>query len=114
MNWRWSTKGDLVAMEARIFEQLRQINQGEKDEMIALKDLAAVEAAERDDLKTLTGLVTQILTAVATGQMDQTAAQALLDAMNTDDATVKSNISTIQAALPVAPPVEPPPAAPTA
>jgi len=73
--------------------------QGEKT-LVALADLAKVEAAEREDLATLSGLVTQILTAVATGQMDQTAAQALLDAMSGDDATVKSNIAAIQAALP--------------
>lgn len=91
------THADLVA-------RLDRLEKGEQKEMVALTDLAAVEAAERGDLITLTGLVTQILTAVAQGSLDQAAAQKLLDAMNVDDATVKSNISAIQAALTPAPP----------
>lgn len=84
-------------------EQLKTIIKQGENTLIALSDLAAVEAAEKADLTTLTGLVTQILTAVASGSLDQVGAQALLTAMNSDDATVKSNIATIQGALPTPP-----------
>ncbi len=101
-------------IEHLILVKLNRIERNQGTIMAGIADLQAIEQAERADLATLTGLINQILTAVASGQMTAQQAQDLLTAMTTDDATVKSNISTIQAALPVAPPVEPPPAAPTA
>src|ERR1041385_8851850 len=105
--WNFTSNADLsrqiAALRSEVFDQYKQLKGEQKQMAIALSDIAAVEAAERADLATLTGLVSQILTAVANGQMDQTAAQALLDSMNADDASVKSNIASIQAPLTPAP-----------
>lgn len=68
--------------------------------MAGISDIQAAQAAEKADLVTLTGLVTQLLTAFASGAMTPAQAQAVLDEISAEDATVKSNITSIQAALP--------------
>ena len=70
--------------------------------MAGLADVKTALAAEHADLVTLSGLVTQLLTAFASGSLSQADAQALLDTITGDDASVKSSIGAIQAA--VAPP----------
>ena len=68
--------------------------------MAGITDIQAAQTAEKGDLVTLTGLITKLLAAFASGAMTPTQAQAVLDEINTEDATVKSNIASIQAALP--------------
>lgn len=111
--WRPTTNAALskqiAALRTELLERFDSTDKGEKKEMLALSDIASVQAAEREDLHTLTGLVEQVLQKVASGQLDQAGAQKLLDDMNADDATVKTNIATIQAALnpPAAEPATP-------
>ena len=95
-------------LRTELLERFDSTDKGEQKEMAAIDDLTALEQTEHADLVTLSGLVTQVLSAVANGQMTQQQAQTLLTAMQGDDATVKSNIASIQAALPT------PPAAPVA
>ncbi len=70
--------------------------------MAGISDIKAAQAAEKADLAVLAGLVTQLLTAFANGTLSPADAQALLDETNSQDATVKTNIASIQAALPPA------------
>lgn len=71
--------------------------------MAGITDIQTAQAAEKADLVTLTGQISQLLAAFASGAMTPTQAGAVLDEINSEDATVKSNIATIQAALPTAP-----------
>lgn len=73
--------------------------------MAGLSDVKTALAAEKADLATLTGLITQLLAAFAAGTLSSADAQTLLDEINTDDATVKSSITSIQSALPTPPAV---------
>ena len=77
--------------------------------MAGLADLKAAQAAEKADLAALGVLVTQLLTAFANQTLSPADAQALLDEMNSEDATVKSNIASISAAIPPATPAPPAP-----
>lgn len=72
--------------------------------MAGIDDIKKAQAAEKADLVTLSGLVTQLLTAFATQTMTPADAQALLDEMNAEDTSIKSNITSIQAALAPPPP----------
>jgi len=71
--------------------------------MAGIKDISTAQTVEKGDLVILSGLVTQLLAAFASGAMTPAQAQATLDEINAEDATVKSNIASIQAALPPAP-----------
>jgi hypothetical protein len=71
--------------------------------MAVVTDLEAAQAAEKADLATLAGLITQLLAAFAAGAITPAQAQGLLDEINSEDATVKTNIASIQSALPPAP-----------
>lgn len=76
--------------------------------MAGISDIQSAQAAEKSDLATLAGLITQLLTAFASGQMTPAQAQAVLDEINSEDSTIKTNISSIQNAL--TPPAPPAPA----
>ncbi len=80
--------------------KLDQILTQQRSIMAAIDDLKKAQAAEKADLVTLSGLLTQLLAAFAAGTITPTDAQALLDEMNAQDATVKTNIASIQSALP--------------
>ncbi len=73
--------------------------------MAGIADVTAAQAAEKADLVLLTTSITKLLAAFASGAMTPAQAQALLDATNANDATVKSDLAAITAALPVVPPV---------
>ena len=76
-------------------------NQNTQEKIMAgITDIQAAQAAEKQDLATLATLITQLLTAFASGAMTPAQAQAVLDEINSEDSTVKTNIATIQAALP--------------
>ena len=70
--------------------------------MAGITDIINAEAQEHSDLAALTALVPQLLTAFASGQMTPAQAQALVDGMSADDSTIKTTITSIQAALPAA------------
>lgn len=74
---------------------------------MGIADIKTAQAAEHADLATLVGLQQQLLTAFANGTLSQEDAQAILDETNAQDATAKTAITAIQAALTPAPP--PPP-----
>jgi hypothetical protein len=76
--------------------------------MANITDIQTAQTAEKADLVTLTGFVTQLLAAFASGAMTPAQAQAVLDEINAEDSTVKTNIASIQKALPTPPPVPPP------
>ena len=80
-------------------QQVSALQSGQEKIMAAIDDLKAAQAAEKSDLATLAGLVTQLLQAFAAGTITPTDAKALVDEMNAQDATVKTNIASIQSAL---------------
>lgn len=68
--------------------------------MAGISDIQTAQSAEKADLVTLTGLITSLLAAFASGAMTPAQAQAVLDEVNSEDSTIKTSITTIQAALP--------------
>lgn len=72
--------------------------------MAGITDIQTAQAAEKADLATLTALIPQLLAAFASGAMTPAQAQAVLDEINGEDATIKTSIASIQAALPLAAP----------
>ncbi len=70
--------------------------------MAGLADIQTAQAATKNDLAALVALITQLLTAFASGSITPAQAQSILDEIQTEDATVKSSIATISAALPPA------------
>ena len=67
--------------------------------MLGLTDIQNANTTLHADLIAENGLITQLIAAVASGQLDQAGAQALITTMTADDATAKSNIAAITAAL---------------
>ncbi len=67
--------------------------------MAGITDIQSAQAAEKADLAVLTGLIAQLLTAFASGAMTPAQAQAVLDEISAEDATVKTNITSLQTAL---------------
>lgn len=92
----------LTAMQAQLTQQGKDI----KSIMAGITDVNSAETTLHQDLVAENGLILQLLTAFANGNLTSTQAQALVDGMNADDATAKSNVAAITAALPA-------PAAPT-
>lgn len=86
----------------QVLFRLTAIETNQEKIMAGIIDIQAAQAAEKADLVTLTGLISQLLAAFASGAMTPAQAQAVLDEINGEDTTVKTNISTIQAALPPA------------
>ena len=72
--------------------------------MAGVSDVQSAETTLHQDLVAENGLIKQLLTAFANGNLTQAAAQTLVDAMNADDADAKSNVAAITAALPPLPP----------
>lgn len=67
--------------------------------MAGITDIQTAQSVEKADLAILANLITQLLTAFASGQMTPVQAQAVLDEINSEDATAKSQITSIQTAL---------------
>ncbi len=87
-----------------LLQQLLTSNQHNQEKIMAgITDIQTAQAAEKADLATLVGLIAQLLAAFASGAMTPAQAQAVLDEINSEDATVKTNIATLQAALPTPP-----------
>ena len=82
--------------------QTQQTQQGKVLDriMAGINDITIAQTAEKADLVTLTGLITQLLAAFASGAMTPAQAQTVLDEINSEDATIKTSITSIQAALP--------------
>ena len=74
----------------------------EKKIMASIANITQAQAQEHADLATLATQVTALLAAFASGAITPAQAQALLDEVNAQDATIKTNIASIQAALPPA------------
>ncbi len=91
----------------RIEQAVNNTLKGVNTTMAGITDIQAALAAEKADLATATGLLAQLISAFATGAITPVQAQSLLDTINAEDATVKTNIASIQAALPAPPPVGP-------
>lgn len=91
------------------FELLTEIHKGQKTIMAGISDIKTAQAAEKADLAALTGLINQLLAAFAAGTLSPADAQAILDETTSEDATVKSSIASITAALPPVTPVTPAP-----
>jgi hypothetical protein len=87
--------------EARI---LAAIQKAKGEIMAGVTDVNNAETTLHADLVAENGLIKQLLTAFANGNLTSTQAQALVDGMNADDATAKSNVAAITAALPPVPP----------
>ena len=87
----------------RIEGKIDSIQEGIKKMALTLDDLIADEAAVKAELATLGGLVTQIISAVASGSLDQTKAAALDASLKADGTTVQGAITAITAALPTPP-----------
>ncbi len=103
MSW-WNDKdAQILAALARIEGKIDTQTQTQRSIMAGLSDVQSAQTTLHQDLVSETGLIKQILAAVANGNLTPTAAQALVDAMNADDADAKSNIAAITAALPPAP-----------
>lgn len=85
--------------KCEVVKKLDQILTKLGDIMAAIDDLDKAQAAEKADLATLTGLITQLLTAFANQTMTPAQAQALLTEMNAEDATITSNTASIKTAL---------------
>jgi hypothetical protein len=82
---------------------LLEVLKGQERLMAGITEIKAGQAVEKADLVQLTGLITQLLTAFAGGQMTPTQAQDLLDEITSQDATIKSAITSITTALPQPP-----------
>jgi hypothetical protein len=67
--------------------------------MAGVLDIKNAQATEKADLATLVALIPQLLTAMANGTLSPADAQNILDEINAEDATVKSSVTTITAAL---------------
>jgi len=90
--------------------QLNRIEGDIKKIMANLTDVTSAQTTLHADLVAENGLIKQLLTAFANGNLTPAAAQTLVTAMEADDADAKSNAAAITAALP---PVAPaPPAVP--
>jgi len=70
--------------------------------MAGVSDVQSAQTTLHDDLVAENGLIKQLLTAFAAGNLTPAQAQALVDQMNADDADAKSNVAAITAALPAA------------
>jgi hypothetical protein len=92
-----------LQLDTKIDTLTLQLDQLGRIIMAALDDLTKAQAATKADLATLTGLTTQLLAAFASGSMTPAQAQSLLTEMNSEDATIKTNITSIQTALGTAP-----------
>ena len=88
----------LVAIQAQLTQQGKDI----KTLMAGVTDVQSAETTLHADLVAENGLIKQLLTAFANGNLSPTQAQALVDTMNQDDADAKSNVAAITAALPPA------------
>ncbi len=81
---------------------LQAIEKGLTKVMAGLADIQTAQSATKSDLAALVALITQLLTAFASGSITPAQAQTILDEIQAEDATVKSSIATISAALPPA------------
>ncbi len=96
-------KPDPVAQQLSAwFPMLANIEKGLTSIMAGLADIQTAQAATKYDLAALVALITQLLTAFASGSITPAQAQSILDEIQAEDATVKSSIATISAALPPA------------
>lgn len=68
--------------------------------MAKIDDIIAAQQAEKADLVALAGLVPQLLTAIANQSMTAAQAQQVLDEINSEDASLKTLISSTTSALP--------------
>lgn len=85
----------LQAIQAQLTKQGEQLNK-----LMALADnINNAQTTLHADLENENGLIQQLLTAFATGAITPAQAQTVIDGMNKDDATAKSNITLLQAAL---------------
>ncbi len=78
---------------------LATINTQQGRLMAAIDDLQKAQAAEKADLAALGALITQLLTAFVNGTITPTQASDLLNEMNAEDATIQTNIASIQTTL---------------
>ncbi len=97
-----------LSLDPALMALVKTFTSNQEKIMAGITDIQSAQAAEKADLATLTGLIGQLLAAFASGAMTPAQAQAVLDEINAEDSTVKSNITTIQAALPPAAPAPPP------
>lgn len=77
--------------------------------MAGVSDVKAAQLKESQDLALLHAALQNILTAVANNNLSSADAQALVDAMNSDDSTVQSDLAAINAAIPPSPAPNPAP-----
>ena len=79
---------------------LTLLTQFQEKAMSAFTTLSAAQAQEHTDLAALTTLIPQLLAAFASGALTPAQASTLLTEMNSEDATIQTNITSIQAVLP--------------
>ena len=75
--------------------------------MSTISNILTAQAAEKADLAILVGVIPQLLTVFANGQMTPAQAAQVLAEINAEDATIQSQTTAIQTALgltPAAPP----------
>lgn len=99
---RWLQKiiSSLVTQETgKILAKLTEI-EGKVDKIMAgLTDINSAQTTLHADLVAENGLIKQLLAAFANQTLTSAQAQALVDAMNVDDADAKSNAALLTAAL---------------
>jgi hypothetical protein len=101
-------------MKFKIYQQLQQILNNQEKIMASIANVLAADAQLKTDVASLSGLVTQLITAfaaLANGSLTPAQAQQLLSDLQGDDTTVTSATTAIQTAL--APPPAPNPAPPS-
>ena len=67
--------------------------------MAGINDINTAQTTLEADLTAENGLILQLLTAFANQTLSPAEAQAIVDKMNADDATAKTNVAAINAAL---------------
>ncbi len=92
-------KSELAALTESFDNLAEQIKlQGEKLTMLG-DQIQSADTTLHQDLVAEDGLIKQLLTAFAAGQITPTQAQVVIDSMNADDATAKTNIAAITAVI---------------
>jgi hypothetical protein len=95
LGWRSQLLGAVQANTNTLNTVLR--NQG--DIMATLAQILAAQQQEKTDLSTLAGLIQQLLTAFANGNLTPAQASGILTEMQSEDSTIESLAASINTAL---------------
>jgi ATP-dependent exoDNAse (exonuclease V) alpha subunit len=94
------TLASVSAQLTSVASQLAALQKGQTAMAANITTILAAQATEKADLATLVALVPQILTAVANGSFTPAQAQQVLAEMQSEDASIVTLNTSLQAALP--------------